>query len=411
MSACPVDFADRKVQVCPFDAYRELRSDHPVYLDPTTGFYVVLDYALLREIGMDTKRFSSSTGVLVVRSGELGKQLQKVQEEHGVPPVPVLIVTDPPLHGFHRALVDRAFGLPRVKKLEAYLTQVVDDLIDRIVDRSPIDFVSEFAVTVPVSVLTDLMGVPRSQMSEIKRWADASSAAADPSKDTETKVRLTRIVCEFQRYVAGLAKEYREKPNDSVLSDLANADVDGRKLTENELVAICQQIMVAGHETTTRTMAGALLWMINTPGLEQRLRDNPDLISNFIEEVLRLEAPLQGMFRMTTTDVELGGVKIPAKSVVVVRWGAGNRDPKRFDSADALDIDRVNVKQHLAFGAGPHFCVGNQLARSELRISFDRLLRRMKNFRLVAGDGSVVREPHYFIYGIGELHIEFDGIA
>jgi cytochrome P450 len=409
-SRCPVDFSDVKTQVNPFAAYDELREEHPVYRDPTTGFYVVLDYTLLREVGLNTRQFSSNTGLMQVRTDNVGKRMREIEQEHGVPPDAVLLITDPPAHDFYRSLVKNAFSSTRVKKLESYLEKVVAEIIANVLAKGSVEFVSEVALMVTMNVTADLLGVPRSQVEDIKRWSDATATSADPSTDADVNLRLIRIVCEFQRYITALADDYRAAPNESLLSNLANAEVDGRRLTQNEMVGMMQQIMVAGHETTTNAMAGAMRWLIKTPGLERTLREDSGLLQNFIEEVLRLEAPLQGMFRLALADVQLGGVTIPAGSVVVLRWGAGNRDPHRFDCPAALDIHRTNARQHLTFGHGPHFCIGKELARSEMRILFTQLLRKMSNFRLVDGERSVQREPHYFIYGIKKLHIAFDAI-
>lgn len=405
-----VDFSDHATQINPFEAYRQLHEQAPVYRDPGTGFYVVLDYDLLRDVARDTKLFSSETGILLVRKGELGKRIAAMQEKHGIPSVSVLLTTDPPDHTYYRGFVDKAFSPARVKQLVTYLTDVCEDLMDRLADRREIEFVQDVCVQIPVLVLVDLLGVDRSRMADIKRWADATARASDPTLDDDTMIGLLKIACELELFTRELAQHYRKHPNDSLLSNIANMEVDGRAMSDPELVSLVRQIYVAGHETTTYTMAGAMMWLINTPGLEQKLRENPELIELFVEEVLRLEAPLQGMFRRATEDTVLGGVEIPKDSVLVVRWGAGNRDPRRFPDPDKLDLTRRNLRNHLAFGTGIHFCVGNQLARAELRIALTALIKRYRNFRYAAGENSIGRSPHYFQYGIRELHIAYDPV-
>lgn len=405
---CPIDFSDPDVQVCPFSAYDRLRAIAPVHIDPGTGFYVVLDLALLREIANDPVRFSNSTGLIQVRSGELGERMQAIQSEHGVEPESALLTTDPPEHGFFRSLVDKAFSQTRVRRLEEFLVDIVDEIIDEFIDRGAVEFVQEMAVMVPVHIVVILLGVSRDSVNDIKRWSDAASAGTDPALSDEAKLGSMAAVCEFQRFILNCANHYRGEPNDSLLSELANAQVDGRRLTDGELVSVAQQILVAGHETTASTIASGMLYLIETPGLEQRLRDNPKLVANFVEEILRLEAPLQGMFRKTMQDVVLAGVPVPRGSIIVMRWGAANRDPAVFADPGTLDLDRANRRHHLAFGAGPHFCVGNQLARAELRIAFERMLQRMKNFKLQGGPSNVTRMSHYFIYGITRMEVSFD---
>lgn len=402
------DFCDPAVQADPFASYEAARQQGPVYRDPQTGFYFVLDYDLLREVAGDSATFSSATGVLSVRSGDLGEEIRRIQEENGIFLVPALLVTDPPLHKFHRGFVDKAFSPSRVRKLETYLGGVIDDLITGFENEPVIDFVQRMALMVPVYVVADLIGADRSMVHDIKRWSDASAAGVDPSLTREQTLAAIREACGLQRFILDQTHRYRQAPADNLLSDVANGKVDGRQLSESEIVTLMEQVFVAGHETTTNTMSLGMLRMIQTPGLEALLRSNPQEIGAFVEEILRLDSPLQGMFRLTTRDVELGGTHIPAHSVVVVRWGAGNRDPKRFANAAEIDLKRPNLRQHLAFGTGIHFCVGNQLARAELRISFERLLERLGNFRLADGAASVERASHYFIHGLKRLDIAFE---
>jgi cytochrome P450 len=411
MATGVVDFSDLETQRNPFEAYRQLHRQGPVYRDPGTGFFVVTDYDMLRDVARNPSLFSNDNGVILIRSGELGKKIRAMQEEHGIPSVSVLLTTDPPAHTYHRAFVDKAFSPARVKQLEEYLKGVCEDLLDRLDGRDEIDFVADVCVQIPVLVVADLLGVDRSRAGDIKRWTDATARASDPTLDDETMLELLKVACGLELFIRELAQKYRLEPNDSLLSTVANMTVDGRPLTDPELVSLMRQVFVAGHETTTNTMAGAMMWMINVPGLEARLRNEPQLIELFVEEVLRLEAPLQAMFRRATADTVLGDVEIPAGSVIVMRWGAGNRDPKRFPDPDSLDLTRRNVRNHLAFGTGIHFCVGNQLARAELRIAITALLKRFCNFRYVDGENSIERSPHYFQYGISKLLIGFYRIS
>ncbi|WIW89525.1 cytochrome P450 [Sphingobium sp. V4] len=405
------DFADPAVQANPFEAYEKLRDAHPVYKDPTTGFYVVLDYDLLREVAGDSLTYSSDTGVLQVRSGEIGEEIRRIQADHGIHLEPALLVTDPPRHTFHRRFVEKAFSPSRVRKLEGYLTEVVADLATSLADQPSVEFVSQFAVMVPVFVVADLIGASRDMVQDIKRWSDASAAGVDPSLDQNTILDAVTEACQLQQFILEQARRFRIEPADNLLSDVANAEVNGLRLSDPELVSLMEQIFVAGHETTTNTMAHAMLRLIQTPGLEGQLREEPGLISSYIEEVLRLDSPLQGMFRMTTKDVTLSGVPIPARSVVVLRWGAGNRDAKRFAFPAEVDLHRPNIRNHLAFGTGIHFCIGNQLGRAELRIAFEQLLRKYCNFRLANGPSSASRAEHYFIYRLQKLEIAFDAVA
>ena len=172
-----------------------------------------------------------------------------------------------------------------------------------------------------------------------------------------------------------------------MLSDLAHAEDNGRHLTTAEIVSMVAQILTAGNDTTTGAMSSAMYRMITTPGLEHKLRGNPDAIGNFVEEVLRYDSPVQGLWRRVTRDTRIGDTDLAEGSIVVLRFGAANHDGCQFSDPDAFQPDRKNARQHLAFGTGPHFCVGNQLARAELRTAFGILLDNLKNFRLAGVDG------------------------
>jgi len=179
-------------------------------------------------------------------------------------------------------------------------------------------------------------------------------------------------------------------------------------MTDREIVSMVVQILVAGIDTTTSAMSSAMYRLIQTPELEEQLRADPSLIANFIEEVLRFDSPIQALWRRATKDVELGGKQIKEGEIIVVRFGAGNHDPAQFADPDRLDPARRNARNHIAFGSGPHFCVGNQLARGELRTAFGILLDRMQNFRLARGEDGVEYAATYVAYGVTRLEINFD---
>jgi cytochrome P450 len=405
MTSSEISFADPEVQKCPFSAYAKVRTQGPVYVDPKTGFYVVTDYALVRRCAEDAATFSSQTGLIMVKDSPIKAQLDEIWKREGVMPVPALVVADPPDHTFHRSFVDKAFTPVRVKQLEGFIEGVVNSIIDEFIDRGEVEFLSEMAIKMTMFVFADMFGVPRSNWKQFLEWANTAIAQGRHDNSEAEQIRITHVLCECQRYVLARAAEYRAAPKECILSDLANVDVDGRKLSDEELASICIQLLIAGYETTSATLTAALLRIIRTPGLEDRLRADPSLIPNFIEEVLRLEAPIQGLFRRATRDAEIGGVKVPAGSIVQLMWGGANRDPAVFDDPDGFDPARPNARRHVAFAFGPHVCVGNQLARGELRIAFNQLLRRLKNFRLQ-------KEPEYFshpfAYGVTALHVAFD---
>jgi cytochrome P450 len=411
VNANRISFMDPEVQKCPFPAYRTVREAGPVFVDPATGWFVITDYNLVRTLTADTTNLSSFTGILMCKQkSAVQDKLDKIYAEEGYTPVPLLVVADPPEHKFHRSFVERAFTAARVKKLEAYLEGVVDEMIDQCVDLPEVEFRGSLAARIPQVVIGDLLGMPRSDLPKLKIWTDAVIANQDQSNSEERQVELAHVICELHRYAVAKVAEYRKSPAECLLSDFANTKVDGRELTSQEVAALCEQVMAGGNDSSANAIANAMLRLIDQPDLQAQLRDEPELIPRFVEEVLRLDAPVQGLFREPKQDMEIAGVKIPKGSVVVLKWGAANRDPAQFPNPDAVDLQRPNGIRHMTFGNGPHVCVGNQLARGEIRIVIAKILQRVKNLRYSRGRDSVVRDPHFFAWGPRELYITFDRV-
>jgi cytochrome P450 len=403
-----ISFSDPEVQRCPFAAYAQVRREGPVYLDPRNGFYIVTGYDEIRRAAADPATFSNVTGQLMVKNAPYQAKIDAIYREHGYLPVTALVAADPPIHTFHRALVDKVFTPTRVRAMERYLEGVVDEMIDAIVDDGEVEFYYALAVKIPNHVLSDQIGLPRERFADFKRWADAVVQENDPDNGEARQIELTHTICELQRFIAARAEEYRERPRPCILSDLVHAEVDGRRLSMAEIVQIVEQMLPAGSDTTVGALASAMYRIVTTPGLEDRLRADPALIPNFVEEVLRLDAPVQGLWRRATRDTEIGGTFIPEGALIVLRYGAGNRDPRVFADPDTLDVTRGNARKHFAFGSGTHFCVGNQLARGELRVALAGILRRMGNLRLARGEAGVEWQTHFFAFGPSRLEIAFD---
>ncbi len=404
-----ISFTDPAVQRCPFPAYAALREDGPVHWDESSQAWIVIGYDEVRAIALDPATYSSVTGRLLVTKRPYQDEVDAIYREHGVLPTNTLVVADPPLHSFHRTLVDKVFTISRVRQMRDYLAEVVNGLIDAVIDRGEMEFSAELATRIPIFVIADQLGMPRSEVDRFKLWSDAVVAGNDPTNDKDTQLALTRTICEFHRFILDRAEDYRRLPADNMLSDLVHArDADGRALSDRELASIVLIILVAGNDTTTATLSTGMYRLITTPGLEDGLRGEPAKIANFIEEVLRYEGPIQGLWRRATRDTELGGVTLRQGDILSVRFGAANRDPAIFEDPETLDPERRNVRNHLTFGAGPHFCVGKQLALAELQTAFGIFLGRMKNLHLARGEDGVEWATRYSGYGVTRLEMAFD---
>jgi len=402
-----ISFIDPDVMRCPFAAYAQVRRDGPVYFDESCGHYIVTGYDEVRKWAADTTNLSNVTGLLLTfDSMPWQARINAIYESRGFLPVNTLTVSDPPLHSFHRSLVDKAFTVSRVKQMEAYLQSIIDGMIDGFIDRGSCDFYADFAAKVPIHVIASQLGVELGDLDWFKACSDAVIAESNPTNSEEEQVAITMRITELQSFIADKVRTFQRTPGDCLLSDLANASDNGRKPEMAELVSMVLILLVAGNDSTALAMTSAMLRMIRH-GLEDQLRADPSRIPNFIEEVLRLEAPVQGLYRRVIHPVTIGETDIPAGAIVVLRYGAANRDPAQFDDPDALDAGRANARNHLAFGAGPHFCLGNQLSRGELRIAFATLLRRMQGFRLAEGEDGIAWMAHFLVYGPHRLPIAF----
>ena len=405
-----VSFIDEEVQRCPFAAYAQVREAGPVYFDESCGYYIVTGYDEVRKWAADTTNLSNVTGLLLsFDSKPYQQRINDIYEARGVLPMNTLTVSDPPLHSFHRSLVDKAFTASRVRQMEDYLQSIIDGMIDEFIDRGECDFYADFAAKVPIHVIASQLGVELEDIDWFKECSDAVIAESNPSNDEETQVAITCKITELQQFILRKIGEFQDRPGDCLLSDLVHADDNGRKMSMREMVSIILILLVAGNDSTALAMTSAMHRMI-AHGLEDELRADPARIPNFIEEVLRLEAPVQGLYRRAVNDIRIADTDIPAGAIVVMRFGAANRDPAQFAEPDELDATRGNARNHLAFGAGPHFCLGNQLSRGELRIAFDTLLRRMRNFRLADGQDAAAWMSHFLVYGPVKLQIAFDRI-
>jgi cytochrome P450 len=407
MAANPISFVDPETQKCPFARYAEVRSKSPVYIDPITGFYVLTTYDAVRKATVDVTNLSSRAGQIAIREGStVADQVRSLYHEQGWMPVHSLVNNDPPDHGRFRAFVERAFLPNRIKTIVPKIESTVDRLIDGFIGSGHVEFMSEFALQLPLLIFGEEFGIPEADQADFRRWSNVLLAQMDPILTPERELELTREVCALQQYLMTRIAHYRESPGPVLLSDLVQASDEGRMNTA-ELLSVIQMLVPAGHETTANSLGSGMRRLAETPSLQESLRSHAGAVDTFVEEVLRLDAPVQGLFRVVRKEIVVDDVTIPVGATVVLSWGAANRDPAKFPDPDAVNLDRKNSAQHLSFGLGAHFCVGNQLARAELRIAYTKLVQRLHDIHLAPGDAAVTYRPHFFAYGPASLDIEF----
>ena len=409
------NFFDPEVIECPYEFYKLVREQAPVMELPQAmpggKLFLVTRYDLVMEILKDVEVFSSNFSILLAGREEPDEELQKIYAQ-GWPQVNTLLTADPPEHERFRVLVNKAFTASRVKNMHNYIEQIVDELIDRFIDKGECEFVSELAVPLPVKVIATQLGVPQDDLPKFKKWSDSFIARLGRMNSKEQEIECAKDVVAFQHYFNNVIEERRKQPKDDIISDLVQAQVAGeRSLNTAELLNIIQQLLVAGNETITNAIAGGMLLLIQNPEQIALVQKEPSKIENLVEEVLRLETPTAGMWRVVRQDTELEGVQIPAGSLVMVRFDSANRDPAKFQDGEGFDVCRQNAGSHVAFGHGIHFCVGAMLARKEMQVAYERLLLRLKNIRLAEGKNDLKHFPNVLLRGLKHLYIEFDKVG
>lgn len=409
-----ISLLEPEIQECPFPFYERLHREMPVFWDERAGFWLVTKYDDVRQVLMDPKRFSSAATVEQARdrvNPTRAARSRKMFEEHGWIPQPTLSLQDDPVHKEVRALFQKALRPGKIKELDPLVRDTAIDLVDKFAKRGEFEAVNDLAVPLPLIAICSQVGVPIEDIWQIKRWTDAWARRFSMMQSDEEEDESVRMEIEFQHYFRPIVEGLRDKPNDSILSDLVNTRLsDGRTLTYAEIVShLLSDIFVGGSETTTNAISeGILLLCQNRDQYENLESDFETNLPLFVEESLRLQTPVHGLYRVTTSDVEIGGVKIPANSVVTLRFAAANRDGDIFDCPAQMDIHRPKSGAHLAFGSGIHHCIGAPLARREMFWTFDALLRRCKNLRLAPGKNDLTHMPGLMLRALKQLHVEFD---
>ncbi len=406
----PINFFSAEVLADPFEAYQQALAENPIYTVPGSGITLVLSYALVAEATGRVEDFSNDFSGILSGMRSSDPDVAEILAA-GWPQVDTLLTADPPVHTRFRKLVNLAFSMKRVDALEDHVRAIVTRLIDDVVDRGECEFVRDFAMPLPVQLITEQIGIDRTDFATVKRWSDAFADRLGGMISKARELECAHEVVEFQHAMKAKIDERRARPRDDLLSDLVNAQVEGeRPLDDAELLSILQQLMVAGNETTTSTLAGGLLQLVRNPAEWDKLKADPALVPNAVEEMLRTESPTAGLWRVVRRDCELGGVPLKAGSMLMLRFAAANRDPARYAEPDRFDVSRSNARTHLAFGRGIHMCVGNMLSRKEVTVAFQELVRRIERFE-IADEAALVYPPNMLLRGLAALPVRFRAAA
>jgi cytochrome P450 len=392
----PDDLFTADVIADPYPAYRQLRERSPFNGLMLPGGLVpgiegdMRTWALLKHhdvygVLRDHETFSSAGNPLV------GKVF---------PPL-VLIFDDPPRHTRFRRLVNKTFTLKRIEALTPWITSVADELLDQF-GRGETDIVNHYTIPLPVRVIARLLGIPGEDYVTFKRWSDAflSLVVMDNNERMQT-------IQEMVTYFGKMAAARRAQGAEDLITALVEAEVEGEKLEEWEILGFCMLLLIAGNETTTNLIGNIFHILAERPALWEQLREDRSLVETVIDETLRYESPVQRVSRLATRDAEVSGVKIPAGDLVTVFFGAANRDPDEFLNPDEFRLDR-DLRNHVAFGMGIHYCLGAPLARAEAKVTLNAFLDRFSAIKL--GEAPAVRQTITpVVFGFRQLPLVLDG--
>ena len=403
-------FTDAEILQDPIPYYRALHERGPVVREPHKGVFMLSRIDEILEVYTDHQRFSAIVGPLgplidVPRPDE-GETWPEVIERrrHEVPMGDQLMSMDPPKHTRHRALAGRLFTPKRLEQNEQFILALADELIDEFADWGEMEFSAAYARPFTLLVIADLLGVPREDHDKFRGWLGGQKGTVgDPKGREGADVVFANLVPYFTEYI----EQRRASPGDDVMSRLAQVRFSDGELPEViDVVRLAAVFFAAGQETTARLLTTGMRFLCDYPAVADEIRGNSDAIANFVEECLRLEGPIKGSFRLALHDTTLAGVHIPAGSITMAVIGAANRDPLVFEDPDRFDPKRANARRNVAFGHGEHFCPGASLARTEARISFERILARLDDFQLI-DPGALSYIETFIIRGLNDLPVRF----
>ncbi len=379
----------------PYPIYRVLREQAPLYRNEAKGFWALSRHADVLAAFKNTAQFSSRSGISLEAS-DLGDNMERVLSILGM---------DPPRHGKMRALVSKGFTPRRVARLEGAIRALASRYLERKAHIGRCDFIADFAGRMPMDVISEILGVPLADRDELRSLADTLLHREEgvPGIPAEGIAASGRLLEYFDRSL----EERRRKPGDDLVSALLEAELDGERLSAQDITAFSYLMVIAGNETTAKLLANCLYWLDRHPAERDKVRGRPGRIPDWIEETLRYDNSTQLMARTLNGDIELYGQKASDGDKLLLLIGSANRDESVFPDADRFDLDRDN-SEHLSFGRGAHFCLGASLARLEARVALEELEARLPDWRVDESGAKRVHNPN--VRGFSHLPIEFSPV-
>lgn len=382
--------ADHEIQAHPNEFYAALRHGDPVHFDPKLESWLITRHEDILFVQSDPMTFSVNKGYHTQQARGMQAEFQEILRTEGGGYFPDAIMSDPPYHTRIRKLMENAFTAHRVKELEPRITATVRELLESVADKGSADAVKEIAVPLTIRVIVEQLGLDHGMEEQISRWSVAVTAQIGRMQNREQMMENARQICDLQHYIIGKMKEREANRGEDMISDMVHAELpnpDGTtdKLTFEEAVSLIRATLIAGNDTTA-TAIGNLFYLITTrEGFADLLKDvveDDRKLTRFVEELLRIEPPVRALSRMATKEVVVGGTTIPEGAHLLLVYASGNDDETVFPDPRKFDLDRPNIARHVAFGGGPHRCVGLALARMEVKVMAREIVRHLDNIKL-----------------------------
>jgi len=399
---CELDKWETFINGQPFDLFKRLRKEAPIYwheesLDFEPGFWALTKHEDIVRVSKDPLTFSSAVGGHLMSMGD-----PEVVDPTAVAAiVGNMIGMDPPDHQIYRKMVAPSFTPKAIKALEVDMRAKIRELLENVEDKGEFNFVTEISEQLPLWVLCEMMGIPESERPKIRDLVN-NLTDASIQQDPNNSFQIWVNYMELFKMGRDMIEERRKNPTDDLMSVVANTKVEGGELPPELLDGFFLLMVIAGNETTRNTLTGGLMALTENPEEREKLLKDPSLISNATDEMLRWVTSVIYFRRTATKDTNIRGQDIKAGDKVVMWYGSANRDEDVFTDGDLFKVDRVNAKKHLAFGAGEHLCLGNRLGHMQIRILFEELLSRYPN---IHSTSDPVRIPSNFLAGISELKV------
>lgn len=406
---------------CPFPIFEQIQqSDDALIFNDDLGAWIATGHDHVLEIMRDTDTWSSrSPSSVGNRSNQMTDAMVELSQDPAMQATfaavmddrrqaAVLLNADPPAHVRQRRAVNGAFRPSRIRSMEDTVQGISDRLIAGFKDRGSVEFVAEYGVLLPMEIIAGALGVADDDLLMFKKWSDDLVMPVGNASPSVEQVRDFLVSTkEFGDYFSKVLDARRADPRDDIISDVANAEVDGEPLTSAEQLSMLQQFLVAGNETTTKLLTNIAFHLASDPALRNQVAADRDLVPGLVEEALRFEAPVQGLFRVATAATNFHGIEIAEGDYVWIVYAAANRDPANFECPHEIQPDRSNAAEHLAFGHGEHFCIGARLARLEAVVAVNAILDHLPNLRVSAGYTPTF-EDSFILRGMRTLDLEFD---